>query len=270
MRATCVVGVVEYSDTIIPREILERFHLTYYYKNIEDITQFYVYKPIEKIVNSVKSRIYKPELTHELIVYGYEIPVINMIHEAEDGYYEYELAEIYVKKFTEFCFNKFNIEFESPCEYLCVCGDDMDLLFLNSKQINEKIDNNFDNYEYDTMEILRIEIILKEEYLAQNAEIGAIENLNKEIILLIAKSKYSFISNTSTANEGDMILSFYLENRKDCEELVMDMSSSIESISSEQDEGCRVEKCEMKWFKFVKRKIKKKHHFIENMSIKKV
>lgn len=272
MKASCVIGIVDYSDSIIPKEILDKFRLKYFYKNIEDINNYHIYKPIENLVNRVKNKIYKVEMTHELIVYGIEIPVFGMINNSNDSYYEYELAEIYVKKFVEFCFNKFKIDFESPCEYMCVSGDDMDLLFLNSKPINKKIEDKFEEFEYEELEMLRIEILLKEDLILKNIEIGLIESLNKEIILLVAKSKYNLISNTSTANDGDIILSFYLENRKEN----IDITSSIESLSSvtencdiEDCEKSKLNKCEIKWFKFIKRKIKKKYHFIEKMSIKK-
>lgn len=267
MRASCIIGVVDYSDSIIPKEILDKFRLKYFYKNIENINNYHVYKPIEKIVNSVRGRMHKLEMSHELIVYGCEIPILDILHESSDGHYEYELAEIYVKKFVEFCFNKFKIDFESPCEYMCVSGEDMDLLFLNAKPINKKVEDNFEEFEYDELEMLRIEIILKEELILKHLEIGLIESMNKEIILLIAKSKYNFISNASTTKEGDIILSFYLENRKE----YIDVSSSIESLLSlnEECENAKLNKCEIKWFKFIKRKIKKRYHFIEKMSIKK-
>lgn len=287
MKSVCVVGTVEYGDFVMSKEILEKFHLKVYYKNIPDINKYFfgsdfptVFSAcnnyIQKIVDkTTRSRIDKSE---ELIVYGVEIPVINILHESEDSFYEYELAEIYVKKFIDYVFANYQIEYEAPCEYMAFSGDDLDILFLNAKK---KLNIDSYNMSNSNCELLCLKFLLKSEFkINKNINISLttkiVNDMSKEIILIIAKSKYNIISNTINIKEDEQItMDYYIENNYMNLEIhnEISMCSSIDSITSleaiiNNEDNQKSHKINKKWLKFIKRKLKKKYQFIEKITLK--
>jgi hypothetical protein len=272
MKAVCVVGTIEYGDFILSKKILDKFHLRVYYKNISDINKSAAFISINSVYNHYIKGLKNSE---ELIIYGIEIPVIDILHEIEGSYYEYELAEIYIKKFTDFMFQKCRLEYDNPCEHLCFSGEDLDLLFLKTKKIQNIEDVELESLEYEESEILCLEFLLKSELkVEKNMNNNIIEklanDLSKEIILIVAKSKYHLLSNTMNIKEGENImLTYYIENHYVNLEInnVECSVESLNSINKTEYENTNCHRINTKWLKFLKRKLKKKYQFIEKISL---